>query len=278
MGTSHSSLAVPHLPDQLAKSGVPPVIQARLKKSWTKLTIHLSEPGAEPSYCATFPDGWWGVMTLHNGPSETDRAIAHSVLKGKMMVDNIISLPPPTAGDASLDGKEILRHKWRVGSEKFWFAMDVGEGAARRVERFEWRHSRGQEVKSMGQGSFGWKLVRLDPGDPEDEDADAEDGDLEGYKEFVRGGGHGKKGGDAKEDEDEMGREGAASRSLTKDGREIVAVWADASVRKMSMTNVGELQFRGAGATGEFGTRWALMAVMTCLSMWQKAAAAASAS
>lgn len=257
MGSSHSSLAAPQLPDQFAKRGVPPVIQARLKKSWTRLTINLNEPGAPPSYCATLPDGWWGVLTLHNGPSEADAAIAHAVMKGKSGAASTISLPPPTAGDASLDGKEVLRYRlrWR---ETYWFAMDVGEGPNRRVEQFEWRRSRGPHVKSVGQGSYGWKLVRLAPEDHHRSD-DETDGEL--AKEGVT---------KEPDDEDEEGE-------MTKDGKEIVAVWADASMRKMSMTNVGELRLLGPGATGEFGPRWGLMAVMTSLSIWQKAAATAMA-
>ncbi|SPO04108.1 uncharacterized protein DNG_06791 [Cephalotrichum gorgonifer] len=93
MGSSHSTLTPPQLSDQVAKRGFPPVIQARLKKSWTRITVSLNEPGAEPSYCATLPEGWFGTLTLHDGPNETDALLAHCEMKGKWLVENIISLP-----------------------------------------------------------------------------------------------------------------------------------------------------------------------------------------
>ena len=58
--------------------------------------------------------------------------------------------------------------------------------------------------------------------------------------------------------------------------REVVAVWADAGLPDMSSSTVGELHLLGPGAAGEFGTRWALMVLMSCLSIWQKAAAASA--
>ena len=253
MGSSHSTHATPQLPTGLAKRGMPPVLQVKLKHSWSRLTATVNEPGASPSYCLTLPEGWYGSMTLRDGPLETDTPIAHCDMKGKMQLENVISLPPPTTGDART-GKEILRYKWGK-REKYWFAMDVGEGSSRRVEKFEWRRSKGKEVRKLGQGSFGWKLVRLSPGDCE-EDRRHEKSEDEGEEEAE---------GDGEEVAD----------AVTSDGKEVVAVWANASLRRMSMTNVGELKLCGAGATGDFGLRWGLMVVMTCISMWQKENAAA---
>ncbi|PKS08065.1 hypothetical protein jhhlp_006677 [Lomentospora prolificans] len=118
--------------------------------------------------------------------------------------------------------------------------MDVGEGAGRRLERFEWRRSHGQEVKSVGQSSWGWKLVRLGAGGAEADDQVNYD------------------------DEGPLTRNG-----LTSDGKEVVAVWADSNSWK-SISKVGELQFLSSGASGELGIRWSLMALMSCLCMWQK--------
>lgn len=257
MGSSQSSYATPQLPSNLAARGVPPVLQARLRKSWTRLTVDLNEPGASPSYCLTLPSGWDGSMTLRDGALEAGAAIAHADVKGAMQLEHVVVLPPPTTGD-SRTGHEILRYKWGR-REKYWFAMDVGGGASGRVEKFEWRRSKGKGVKDVGQGSYGWKLVRLAPGD---------------YVEEARG----DKGGDEGEEDAGYEEDDASAGGVTSDGKEVVAVWANASLRKMSMTNLGELRLCGSGATGEFGVRWGLMVVMTCMSIWQRETAAAMSS
>ncbi|KAI2605570.1 hypothetical protein GGR54DRAFT_644324 [Hypoxylon sp. NC1633] len=53
----------------------------------------------------------------------------------------------------------------------------------------------------------------------------------------------------------------------SSDGCEIVAVWAYA---RLSMTKVLRFRFIGNGAAGVFGERWALMAAMTALRMYQR--------
>lgn len=42
-------------------------------------------------------------------------------------------------------------------TEKYWYAMEINGG----IERFEWRHSHGDEVKKVGRSKWGWKLVRM---------------------------------------------------------------------------------------------------------------------
>ncbi|KAH8648576.1 hypothetical protein BX600DRAFT_442862 [Xylariales sp. PMI_506] len=64
-----------------------------------------------------------------------------------------------------------------------------------------------------------------------------------------------------------------ASRS--SDGKEVVAVWANAS---MSATKILNFEFLGSGATGVLGERWAIMAVITALRIWDKERKARSSS
>lgn len=54
------------------------------------------------------------------------------------------------------------------------------------------------------------------------------------------------------------------------EGEEVVAVWAK-SGRWTSLHDVGELLFLGSGASGELGERWATMALMSSMCIWQKA-------
>lgn len=123
---------------------------------------------------------------------------------------------------------------WR-GRVRFRFAIEVGPDphTAWRREVFEWRHSHGDAVAAFLDGaSSGWKLVRL-----------------------------------ADSSSDPSGSE---SRRLvwprSSDGYEIVAVWSHA---RLSLTKVLKFRFLGSGATGVLGERWAIMAVMTALRMYQ---------
>ncbi|KJR81454.1 uncharacterized protein SPSK_01108 [Sporothrix schenckii 1099-18] len=80
---------------------------------------------------------------------------------------------------------------------------------------------------------------------------------------------------------DEAGR--AAARRRTSDGREIVALWAtqrqedgdgddDDDPSDVSSTQtVARFTFLGSGASGQLGERWALMAVMSGLAVWERA-------
>lgn len=62
------------------------------------------------------------------------------------------------------------------------------------------------------------------------------------------------------------GSDSPAEESLSP---EVVALWTRAKCWK-TIHGVGELQFKGAGATGELGAGWGIMALMSCLSIWQK--------
>ncbi|KAF4963433.1 hypothetical protein FZEAL_10934, partial [Fusarium zealandicum] len=235
MGHSDSKLAqAPQITTEGADKGIPRVIRALYENSWSQLicfsriSLYLSEPDSEPSYSVSFPRGWYGDVVLHNGPDTESAPLARAEKDGSCRVDYSVSLPamPDSNSGGSL---EILRYP--TGKKgRWWFAMEVGQRPDRHVERFEWRRSRGSEVKSIGQSRRGWKLVRLGSSKYEEYSSDGEVADE---------------------------RDG-----FTSDGKEVVAVWAS-SKTFTTLSGVGELQFRGSGATGELGTLWALMTVMS---------------
>lgn len=138
------------------------------------------------------------------------------------------------------------------------FALPVGVDGE--VETFEWRRSRGSEIKQLGASWRGWKLVRLGGGRSEQSDAssyqfqDADDESLPRY---------------STEDEKHQ-RADSAHESEDSGENEIVAVWAKTGCWT-SLHDVGEFAFHGTGASGELGQRFAVMAVMTALCIWQKA-------
>ena len=120
-----------------------------------------------------------------------------------------------------------------------------GGGGALRREGFEWRASHGDEVKELDRWSHGWKLVRLH-------------GEAEGIG----------------------GTRAVRDAGTTSDGKEVVAVFATYS--GWSRTKAAKFRFLGTGAAGHLGRRFAIMAVITALRIWdlqkKKQAAAAAGS
>jgi hypothetical protein len=241
MGNSDSKLVTEDLQD------IPTVIRMSYQNSWkkyacfTSMNLSLGPPDAEPMYTLSFHKGLYGDISIHKGPSPDSPPIATSSRIKKYHDDYLITLPSPLGN--GIHEETLRRPKGLKG--RFWFGCLVGDGSEQRVERFEWRRSRGAEVKSVGQSKWGgYKLVRLGSTNIKEEEYSSSEEDLaEGSSNSGEG--------------------------YTSDGKEVVAVWGNASCWK-TMSGVGEFQFRGSGATGELGNMWALMAVMSCMSIWQK--------
>ena len=236
MGQGGSTPANVQLPPEMAGTSLPRRLTATHKKSWTKIMVQLRDPDSESIYIFTWPAGWYGKMTMHSGlssrssSSSSDHAppLAAVQATGRLRQDFAITLPalPPHEHEQRT---EILRYSATFTREIFWFAMRIGDGPGQRVERFEWRHSRGVEVRSVEGGSrWGWKLVRMGPG------SDKAVGETE---------------------------------SQAESSSEVVAVWADPG--SLSLSRVGEFELKGSGATGELGQLWSLMAVVSCMCIWQ---------
>ncbi|KAK0612258.1 hypothetical protein B0T14DRAFT_439782 [Immersiella caudata] len=242
MGNSDSKIANLCLPDDLAAQSLPHRFTATHKASFSKITALLSDPDHpdKPSFAITWPAGWYGSMIFHAGPTKDHPALAAAKTAGKLRLDFEVALPalPPTE-----QRTEILRYESRRMREKWWFAMQIGTGPDARVERFEWRRSHGAAVKGVAGGSgWGWKLVRM--------------GEVGHGGEGLGGAGEGGSDGD----------DDGQTDGLTSDGKEVVAVWADAG---LSLSRMGAFEFRGSGATGDLGLLWAVMALVTCMGVWQ---------
>jgi len=241
MGHSGSKLASMHIPEEMATQAFPRRFVATHKKSLTKIMALLSDPDHPdaPAYAVSWAAGWYGNMTFHSGPTKDHEPLATARSAGKLGSDFNVTLPalPPQE-----QRTEMMRYKASLKREMLWFAMQIGQGADAHVERFEWRRSRGAEVKGVEGGSgWGWKLVRMGS-----DASGAESQPTPGYED----------------DGDDVSRpDGRAS-----DGKEVVAVWADAG---LSLSRMGALEFKGSGATGELGLLWSIMAAVTCMCIWQ---------
>ncbi|KAM0248450.1 hypothetical protein ACHAP5_003395 [Fusarium lateritium] len=249
MGNSDSKPYPPQLSSEGLEKGIPPVIRIAYQSSWKKyacyarVNLEAGAPNAEPMYIISLSKGLYGDITLHSGTSNESPPLATSSRIKQYRDDYQITLP--SFSGHGVHEETLRRPKGLKG--RFWFGCLVGDGTEQRVERFEWRRSRGAEVRSVGQSSWGgYKLVRLGSTDTKEDYTSSEDDLPEGSSSSSNSG-----------------------EGYTSDGKEIVAVWGNASCWK-TMSGVGEFQFRGSGATGELGNMWALMAVMSCMSIWQK--------
>ncbi|KAL4728477.1 hypothetical protein ACLX1H_005224 [Fusarium chlamydosporum] len=245
MGNSDSKLITSQLSAEELQD-IPTIIRMSYQSSWkkyacfTSMNLNLGPPDAEPMYTLSFRRGLYGDITLHKGPTPESLPIATSSRIKQYHDDYLITLPSLTG--VGVHEETLRRPKGLKG--RFWFGCLVGDGLEQRVERFEWRRSRGAEVKSVGQSRWGgYKLVRLGSTNTKEEYSSSEENLTETSSNSVEG--------------------------YTSDGKEVVAVWGNANCWK-TMSGVGEFQFRGSGATGELGNMWALMAVMSCMSIWQK--------
>lgn len=176
-------------------------------------TFNLGQHQHTPIYVVSIHTGWSGNpdVVLHTSTNVNSPPLATANFK-TFTNDTIIKLPPlnpqspPT--ETTLKGSIFMR-TWS-------FSVEVpGPNGQLRREPFEWRHSRGEEVHTLGSvwGS-GWKLVR------------------------------------------QLGQT-----------KEVVAAFTEGT---MSLSKKFCFKFTGAGQTGALGERWAVMAVITAMAIWEK--------
>lgn len=112
--------------------------------------------------------------------------------------------------------------------------FDAPVGQNGQPERFEWRKTRGEEVKKLKADSTGWKLVWT--GTPA-----TSTGDLRGGR----------------------------GEGVTSDGFEVVAVAAWNALQVKSLRKTMKFLFVGKGATGVFGETWEAIAVLSFLQLYE---------
>lgn len=172
-------------------------------------------------------------LVLHNGPTDDHPPLATAAYdpSGRRTVD--VNLPPlpGRGGSQPITVPLPARMSKTMGFrvEVPWPGRPGGDGATVwRNEAYEWRPSTGVVVSGLGGSSRGWKLVRLSPEVP-------------------------------------PGATGGGTGPPSGDGFEVVAVCTTAV---MSMTKLWKFCFLGTGVSGALGERWAVMAVITGLVIW----------
>lgn len=221
-------------------------------------------PSSSPGTTIRFPtqmvfDSSWVSSTSYLGPTKDEHMFAvqgpSKLLSccfsrgGVKLLDGTDKLSTPIASVGPEKGSKLRRTMIRVAPKQGaadqnhleivmsgdWrsthpFTLPLGEG--RPTEQFEWRSSRGKEVKGLaGSFNFGWKLVRLDG-------PVVVPGQVDGTKGY------------------------------TSDGKEVVAVGGQ---QRLSRKHP-DFMFMGAGARGELGETFEIVAVMGFLRLRELAA------
>ncbi|KAI2634761.1 hypothetical protein GGS26DRAFT_523612 [Hypomontagnella submonticulosa] len=218
-------------------SKFPQSINAYMSMKFTR-TFHLGEHADNPLFAVETHTGWSGkpLLTLHSGPTESAPVLATArhegkLCTGKTVIFTIFPDPARDTGEQSTTFVMRREHSWKHPTVMtYQFSVEVGLGKDVRMEDFEWRHSRSNEVRNLDKYSWGWKLVRLDSSSG--------------------------KGGER------------ASRSAgeTSDGKEVVAAWSMNS--GWSRNKAFKFQYLESGATGVLGEKFATAALMTGLKFW----------
>ncbi|KAJ9132302.1 hypothetical protein NKR19_g9363 [Coniochaeta hoffmannii] len=184
--------------------------------------FHLGVHKDAPIYVVTTHSGWSGNpdVVLHTTTDPKSPPLATADFKA-FSHDTTIVLPP--LGAASPAAPTMMKGTFLMRT--FNFSVEVSApGGQLRSEPFEWRHSRGDEVHTLGSvWGRGWKLVRL-----------------------------------------------AGPAPGTK---EVVAAFTSGP---LSWTKRFCFRFVGAGETGVLGERWAVMAVISAMAIWEKERRASS--
>ncbi|CRK26210.1 hypothetical protein BN1723_013794 [Verticillium longisporum] len=205
-------------------------------------TMILAENQAQPIYALRAYSGFAGdaSLILHSGPTERHPPLA-TLDFAPFSLGIVVTLPPsPIPGVPSALSLDPITGFAHGG---YSFTIDVGTsvspGSSGRwpLEEFQWRRSRGDAVASLGGRGYGWKLVRLAGGPPPGAD-----------QQWRRAG-------------------LAAGAHRGSDGAEVVAVWSEMGY---SMSKALRFAFLGMGLTGLLGERWAIMAVMTAMGLFER--------
>lgn len=200
--------------------------------SWSSLsTFHLGTSATHKSHAVKVHASLFSskqTLALHAGPT-TDTHPVLARVESRGCGSGFVVTVPAQGMDAVVRVEGVRKG---MLSEVLRFEVEVGGEKGGR-EGFEWRCSRGEDVRGVAQGcSFGWKLVRL--------------GDGGGVGGVGEAGGH----------------------AVASDGREIVAVVAHNA--SWSATKGLRFAFLGAGLAGAFGEVWELVAVASALKLWYR--------
>lgn len=211
---------------------------------WTR-KFKIGEHQDAPLFAVIPHSGWFGRprLTLHTGAGRKSDVLA-VVKKSSFSLRNragfTIVFPSAEAREDD-DVVEVMAHlspNAMFQHRSYQFTVRAGTGWERHTETFEWRYTHGKNIGILREGRDDGKSRKAMSR-------------LQGGWELVRLG-------------SERFRPGQSGWS---GGEEIVAVFGEAS---MSMHKKASFAFLGSGATGKLGERFANMAVITGMALWDE--------
>jgi hypothetical protein len=160
MGSSCSKPQGPiQITDDVARVGFPHTIHLTWMKSLSKAVIHMAVSGLPPLSSIGMPEGYGGHTILYVEPSIETSPMAYITRSGSEFMSNL----PGILGSGIMPCRVSMVCEHRNTEVRYRFMIMVRHGTNYRSESFEWCRSGGNEAKSLGSPSPGWKLVRLGP-------------------------------------------------------------------------------------------------------------------
>lgn len=153
MGSSKSKVQAATGPPQHVD--IPQTCYLYYSKAKLSLQFNICDEDSKPVCLVTVPAGWAGDMFIHGGLSKTDAPLSKAEL-ARGVHTKITIYPTNASLQPITEEMRFHRNGW-LGAQIFTISIKEGE----LPERFEWRGSKGDDVKSLGETSTGHKLVRL---------------------------------------------------------------------------------------------------------------------
>lgn len=170
MGSSTSKIQ-PELTLRTLTEGFPDVLDVDL--SVFERSIELK--AADRVFFVDMPWGYRCPIVFHDGPTTDFPVMAIAVDPNKLGMKYKVDLPAVPSENFQPSTRMLKRDLGMlIAGQKYWFEIEVGLDLKRRTERFEWRRSRGKEVRGSDIFRRGWKLVRMNG-------TGSRPADLEGY-------------------------------------------------------------------------------------------------
>ncbi|KAI1768410.1 hypothetical protein GGR53DRAFT_532333 [Hypoxylon sp. FL1150] len=232
-------------------TGFSPRLKAFFLDEWSITKFYMGEYARDLSY--TVINGATNeksrtMLTLHDGPNEDSPVIAR-IPKTKTWsstpdslaerIKIVISIPSYGSTEQNpttvFMGRVLTHIQWHF---HFAFKMRIGRPGHFHTEKFEWRRSKGDEVRNIHPHARGYKLVRVGREGP--------------------GGGSG-------------GERHTRPRGESSDGKEVVAVWGTTGHMPHILPTTRRpftFYFCGSGNTGELGEEWRTTAIVTALKLY----------
>ncbi|KAF7558481.1 hypothetical protein G7046_g5676 [Stylonectria norvegica] len=122
----------------------------------------LGEHQNEPVYIISLHSGFSeeSPIVLHSGPTLASGPLA--TVEWRVFGAGFdVALPPPPGSNRQFAEEKVEWHSklGGFGVGAYGFSIEAGNSGAR--EAFEWRHSRGTAISTLGGDYAGWKLVSL---------------------------------------------------------------------------------------------------------------------